>query len=502
MSIPPKIVSVDSFGRAIQKDSVLSAIESVSTDQILQNIDSNSVLNAATSYLRKSQTFDTSDTRSTDETVNRLTESETIKTDNGSSTFLGSGSLLYYPEEIGKQFNNISLDYGNTITNIIKFEVLPTKGGSLSTEVKTDVQQKLTNSLSKEEISSFFEEVEKSSSKLFDFTTVNTQFLPEIWRFIKENIGENLLNLLKKSPGFSSAIISLTKGETSYIERFDKKPLTTIYLYVPKKLQYNQEIIYDESEQTSTKYVADFVSGLLENGYNGPVEQIASIVGASMGANVLSGLINTGLSIIPGSPLPDIDLQSYIESRSRILPQPLMELLFKQVGRRKFNFEFTFYPKSMLEIRMVNAIIKSLRAYSLPERNAGNPRQLVMPPALRVTNMTYSKTGKLIENLLLPKLKYCQIESINVDYTDSGKFVTFDPKNVQDIDSGSMPAGINLSISLAEMEILTVADVLGISTDELNFNKNIASIANFIVGKQKYNHQRIVTNKIKEGGGY
>lgn len=501
MSIPPKIVSVDSFGRAIQKDSILSAIESVNTDQILQNIDANSVLNAATSYLREDQTFDTSDTRSTDETVNRLTEPEIIKTDNGSSTFFGSGSLLYYPEEIGKQFDNISLDYGSKITNIMKFEVLPTKGGSLSTEVKSKAQRKLTAGLSKEEIFSFGRQLKKSGEKLFDFTTVNKEFLPEIWRFIKENVFLNLLDTSKESPVVATAVEYMTVAETSYTDRFDKDPITTIYLYVPNKLQYNQEIIYDESEQTSTKYVSDFVSGLIDSGYQGSPSEIASIVGAAVGSNIISGLVNTATSVLGGA-LSDVDLKSYIESRSRILPQPLIELLFKQVGRRKFNFEFTFYPKSMLEIRMVNAIIKSLRAYSLPERNAGNSRQLVMPPALRITHMTYSTEGKFIENLLLPKLKYCQIESINVDYTDSGNFVTFDQKNVQGIKSGSMPAGINLSISLVEMEILTVADVLGISTEELNSNKNIAPIANFIVGKQKYNHQRIVTNKIKEGGGY
>jgi|LauGreDrversion2_2_1035103.scaffolds.fasta_scaffold02955_2 hypothetical protein len=95
---------------------------------------------------------------------------------------------------------------------------------------------------------------------------------------------------------------------------------------------------------------------------------------------------------------------------------PQKQLLFQGIEFRQFNMSFTFTPYSAKEAQEVKEIIKLFRTWSLPQKSAAGGGMFFNPPALFGVEFLFNSS----QNLNIPKLKDCVIESVEVNYAPNG----------------------------------------------------------------------------------
>jgi hypothetical protein len=95
---------------------------------------------------------------------------------------------------------------------------------------------------------------------------------------------------------------------------------------------------------------------------------------------------------------------------------PQKQLLFQGIEFRQFNMSFTFTPYSAKEAQDVKEIIKLFRQWSSPQKAAASGGMFWNPPALFEVKFLFNST----QNLNIPKLKDCVIESVEVNYAPNG----------------------------------------------------------------------------------
>ena len=140
-----------------------------------------------------------------------------------------------------------------------------------------------------------------------------------------------------------------------------------------------------------------------------------------------------------------------------------MELLFQGVGRRDFQYVFTFIPKSEEEASMIAKIVYAFKINMLPEYRGGSfefigrnwdinksGRLLVMPNAFDINYMYLTK-----ENPWINKISSCYLTNMEVEY-GGDKYVTYHPMQ-EPISgkSGPPPQRTVMTLSFSEIEILT-----------------------------------------------
>lgn len=115
--------------------------------------------------------------------------------------------------------------------------------------------------------------------------------------------------------------------------------------------------------------------------------------------------------------------------------------LFKSVGFRKFNFNYTFAPRSPAEASSVLDIIRMFRYHMLPEYADDAKFIFVYPSRFQVV---YLVDGS--ENTYIEKQLTAVLTDMTVTYSDGTQFTTF-----QD----GMPTQIKMSLNFTEIALPT-----------------------------------------------
>lgn len=149
---------------------------------------------------------------------------------------------------------------------------------------------------------------------------------------------------------------------------------------------------------------------------------------------------------------------------------PKVEVLFRNVQLRNFQFVFLFSPMSEKESMNMYKIIKMLRYHAAPEIIGGkNDPQAGYVGSLSEQS-TYLSTGgsfetpsefvikfwrkngnRFVENDTLPRIGRCVIEHIDVNYTPQGEFSTF---------SNGHPVSAMLTVVFRELRIIDKRNIL------------------------------------------
>ena len=123
---------------------------------------------------------------------------------------------------------------------------------------------------------------------------------------------------------------------------------------------------------------------------------------------------------------------------------PQMEVFFKDIDFRTFQFDFLLTPKSAKEAETVSAIIQAFKFHAAPEIDqsisGGSGRFYIVPSVFEIQMY---KDGQ--PNLNVNKYGICACETVNVDYAPQG-WVTHDD---------GMPVQTRLTLQFKEMEIMT-----------------------------------------------
>ena len=135
------------------------------------------------------------------------------------------------------------------------------------------------------------------------------------------------------------------------------------------------------------------------------------------------------------------------EMRSGVIVAERMELAFKGIDKRTFQYEFKMSPKSQEEAKEIRSIINAFKFNMLPEFEGSDAhgRSLIVPNTF---DIEYMWNGA--QNNFLHKISTCVLSDMSVSY-GGDKFKTHAGIN----GDGAPPIDTTLSLTFKEMELIT-----------------------------------------------
>ena len=164
----------------------------------------------------------------------------------------------------------------------------------------------------------------------------------------------------------------------------------------------------------------------------------------------ISGAVKL-VSNIPGF----ANLDKVIQSKMGKVMTDKMEFFFEGVGRRNFQYDFTFLPTSPEESQSVADIINEFKMAMLPEYTSGilvggkSDRTLTIPDMFDIEYMYLDDAGSAKPNRYLNKISTCYLTNMNITY-GSDRYTAYRPD-----DRGAPPQNTNVSLQFTEVEIIT-----------------------------------------------
>lgn len=136
-------------------------------------------------------------------------------------------------------------------------------------------------------------------------------------------------------------------------------------------------------------------------------------------------------------------VSKYLLKQGGFAINPQFEVVFTQMDFRRFQFDFTFTPKSKEEAATIRNIIKLFRYHSAPGIHGDNAmgRYFDVPAVFQIEYMHKEK-----KNSNLHSFAPCVLETIMVDYAPEVGWVSFED---------GMPVKTRLTLQFKETEIMT-----------------------------------------------
>ena len=129
---------------------------------------------------------------------------------------------------------------------------------------------------------------------------------------------------------------------------------------------------------------------------------------------------------------------------------PRMELAFKGIGKRSFQYTFKMIPKSEEEANEIKNIVDAFKINMLPEGMSVDDKSGFTGKRLKIPNtfdIKYMYVGK--ENEYLHKISTCVLESMSLSY-GGDRFKAFDGNS-----RGAPPVETTMTLNFKEMELIT-----------------------------------------------
>jgi len=242
----------------------------------------------------------------------------------------------------------------------------------------------------------------------------------------------NIFNTAKNEP-FRSTRASTTRSKTC------------INMYMPAQVQTQYSANYqDTSIGALSSQAMNAFNMIMDENFDGFGETVASMseAGKEMLLQLMTATVGSlgpafgGLEEVRGM------------AEGRIIAEK-MELAFKGVPKRNFQYTFKMMPRSEAEMEEVHEIVKAFKSNMLPETVAANSRRLVVPNTFNIQYMYVNAV-----NQYLHQIGECVLESMNVSYGgDRYKTFTAVPGR------GAPPVETTMTLSFKEFHFLTRNDV-------------------------------------------
>jgi hypothetical protein len=263
---------------------------------------------------------------------------------------------------------------------------------------------------------------------------------------------------VKKGPAVSAA---KTRGKsftarTLALKGSQKATKVQISLYMPPSVEVSYKSDYADTEISA---LAGAGAGVIEaalkgKGAGGKMIDIGKSLGRGAAEVGTAAAILTMDTAAPGASAIGQIAAGKIQSSK-------MELLFKGVGRRSFNYTFSFIPKSAKESKSVDEIIYELKKAMLPEYTTGmagqnSDRTLTIPTTFGIEYYFTDGGGK--RNNFLNKISTCYLTDLQVKY-GGDRYKAYSASNTSRGESGAPPQRTEISLTFNEIEIITTEDI-------------------------------------------
>lgn len=220
-------------------------------------------------------------------------------------------------------------------------------------------------------------------------------------------------------------------------------PVESASLYTPDSVSLGQLVSYSSINKTDAlgnlglgaETIAQG-SSIAEQIQNGSAKQ--SLMGSTFNnPMVAEGIGKGGQSVgALGKGASEMTL-----AKAGFAKNPQLEVIFKQVEFRTYQFNFTFTPKNAQEAQEVKKIIKFFRKHQLPELDQGGAgRYFVLPSFFQLEHFYQGSS-----NDNLHKFAPCVLTSIFIDYAPNG-WVTYED---------AFPVQTSMILAFQEIEIMT-----------------------------------------------
>ena len=231
-------------------------------------------------------------------------------------------------------------------------------------------------------------------------------------------------------------------GSTVRVKRRPTKRLaTSIAMYMPQSVQVTYGAQYQDTTigavtESALNAYNDLISGRGGDAI-GRLKEISTDVADSLQMFLLSSV-----GVIPG--LGGVREVSEMKSGNVIADR--LELAFKGINKRNFQYTFKMTPKDRREVEMIRKIVFAFKANMMPEFVGGNRggRRLLVPNTF---DIAYMYTGN--QNLHLHNISTCVLENMNVTY-GGDRYRTFEADA-----EGAQPVETNITLNFKEIELIT-----------------------------------------------
>ena len=220
---------------------------------------------------------------------------------------------------------------------------------------------------------------------------------------------------------------------------------TAIALYMPPTLNVSYTANYTDTEiGAATATAADVANAIgAGRGVRGALDEISKDT-PELADGIRKGALATA-GAIPGF----TGAREVFEINQGFIMTNRMELAFKGLPKRGFQYTFKMIPKSELEADEIKNIVDAFKLNMLPEGMESSTsgftgKNLKIPNTF---DIKYMYIGK--ENEYLHKISTCVLESMNVSY-GGDRFKAFDGNS-----RGAPPVETTMTLNFKEMELIT-----------------------------------------------
>ena len=276
-----------------------------------------------------------------------------------------------------------------------------------------------------------------------------------ISQYVPNKIAKNLLggltdNIMGVKSGKSGKIKTEVKHQNKEAHRINttvavqRAPTTrldtAISMYMPMSVNVKYGAKYADQEMGAiTGNAIDIASDLMADLSTSEEKlgELGNIVGQAMEKKAVDMIGN-----IPGLG----GLREAVEMKKGVIFADRLELAFKGIDKRSFQYVFKMIPRSKDEADEIKKITNAFKLNMLPEFADGNRagRSMTIPNTFDIQYMYQNA-----ENNYLHKISTCYLESMDVSYGGS-RYKTFDGN-----EDGAPPVETSISLNFREIELIT-----------------------------------------------
>ena len=233
----------------------------------------------------------------------------------------------------------------------------------------------------------------------------------------------------------------VTGGSTIRIKRAATKRLRGgIAMYMPSSVQVSYGANYTDTEVGDvTGNALDAYNQFTQGRFTEAAESVFRIPQSAQDGvrNLLLGTIGA----LPGMG----GTREAFEMKTGEIITDRLELAFKGINKRVFQYNFKMIPKNEDEAKEIRKIVFAFKANMLPEFEGGRAgRRLIVPNTF---DIQYMYMGS--QNQFLHHISTCVLENMNVAY-GGDRYKTFNAS-----EDGAPPVETNLTLNFKELELIT-----------------------------------------------
>ena len=245
----------------------------------------------------------------------------------------------------------------------------------------------------------------------------------------------------EESPQISGLNVQIKRPATKRLD-------TAIALYMPAQTQVTYGAKYIDAEISGLAAAAgqgyDYIKSAM-GGANFSLEGLAKRVQGDIATDIEKRIL---LKVLSGLDAVGITgAREAVEITAGEVIADRMELAFKGVDRRIFQYTFKMIPRNSREAEEIRKIVFAFKANMLPEMIDGMDRDTMNVP--NTFNIQYMYKGK--ENDYIHRVSECFLENVQVTY-GGDRYKTFEPHDASD---GAPPVETQITLAFKEIEMIT-----------------------------------------------